>query len=77
MSERVFQTANPMRFVLSDEQQTMLELIADHPVPAMPELEPLTAPLLATGLIGLAEGSMWKITHLGEVMLEKRENVLH
>src|SRR5262249_5561106 len=64
-------------FSLTDEQQVMLELIADGPVLAVPELEPVTAPLLATRLIALTDEAKWQITRLGEVMLEKRRHRLH
>ena len=66
-----------MRFTLTDEQHLMLELIADGPVLAIPELEALTAPLLATKLITLSAGTKWNITQLGKAMLERRCRLLH
>jgi hypothetical protein len=72
-----FAHTNTMRFSLTDEQQVMLELIADGPIQAIPELEPLTAPLLATRLVILTEEANWQITGLGEAMLEKRQHRSH
>jgi hypothetical protein len=66
-----------MRMMLSDEQQLVLELIATAPVPAIPELEPYTMPLLATRLIALSDDTTWEITPLGEAMLQKRNQRLH
>ena len=66
-----------MRFDLTDEQHLMLELIADAPVPAIPELERYTAPLTATKLIALTDEIKWQITQLGEAMLEQRHHRLH
>src|SRR5687768_4056450 len=66
-----------MRFTLTDEQHLMLELIADGPVPAIPEIERHTAPLKATKLIALTDEMKWQITQLGEAMLEQRRHLLH
>jgi hypothetical protein len=49
----------------------MLELIADGPLAAIPEIEPYTAALPATKLIALADDTKWTITKLGEAMLER------
>ena len=66
-----------MRFNLTDEQHLMLELIADGPVPAIPEIERYIAPLEATKLITLTDEIKWQITQLGEAMLEQRRHLLH
>ena len=66
-----------MRFNLTDEQHLMLELIADGSVPATPELEHYTAPLKAIKLIALTDEIKWRITQLGEAMLERRHHRLH
>jgi hypothetical protein len=66
-----------MRFALTDEQHLVLELIADAPILAIPELEPVAAPLLATRLIALTDETKWKITQLGEAMLERQHSPLH
>ena len=66
-----------MRFRLTDEQQLMLELIADGPLFAIPEIERYTAALAATKLIALADNTKWTITKLGEAMLERRHCTLH
>ena len=55
----------------------MLELIADGPVPAIPEIEGYIAPLRATKLITLTDEIKWQITQLGEAMLEQRRHLLH
>jgi hypothetical protein len=55
----------------------MLELIADGPVPAIPELERYAAPLRAIKLIALTDEIKWQITQLGEAMLERRHHRLH
>jgi hypothetical protein len=64
-------------FKLTDHQQLMLEQIADRPVPAIPEIERYTAPLEATKLITLADEVEWRITQLGEAMLERLRHRLH
>ncbi len=66
-----------MPFALSDKQRLMLELIADAPVPAIPEFEPITAVLLATRLIALTDETKWKVTQLGKAMLERQHFLLH
>jgi hypothetical protein len=66
-----------MRFTLTNEQQVILELIKDRSVSAMPELETLTAPLAASKLITLTAATEWKITLLGEAMLERCRSSLH
>ena len=66
-----------MRINLTDEQNLMLELIADGPVPAIPELERYTAALRATKLIALTDEIKWQIPQLGEAMLERRHHRLH
>ena len=66
-----------MRFRLTDDLQLMLELIADGPVLAMPEIERYTAALAATKLISLNADTKWTITKLGEAMLERQNCPLH
>ena len=66
-----------MRIDLTDEQHLKLELIADGPVPAIPELERYAAPLRAIKLIALTDEIKWQITQLGEAMLERRHHRLH
>jgi hypothetical protein len=66
-----------MRFTLSNEQQIILELIKDRSVSAIPELEAFTAPLAASKLITLINETEWKITRLGEAMLERYRSALH
>jgi len=66
-----------MRFTLTNELQTILELIRDGAVSAMPELDVLTAPLAASKLIALSDETEWKITRLGEILLERCRSSLH
>jgi hypothetical protein len=66
-----------MRFRLTDEQEIVLQLVADGPLRAIPELEPHTARLAATNLIALADNATWTITNLGEAMLERQHCPLH
>ena len=66
-----------MSFVLTDEQRLMLELIADRPVPAIPELQRYATPLAATKLIALTGDAEWQITQLGNAMLERMQHRVH
>ena len=66
-----------MSFKLTDHQHLMLELIAERPVPATPEMKRYTAPLEATKLIALMGEAEWRITQLGEAMLERLRHRLH
>ena len=61
-----------MRVTLTDEQHLMLELIADKPLPAIPELARYTSVLAAANLIELTGERRWKLTRRGEAMLEPR-----
>jgi hypothetical protein len=58
-----------MPLKLTDQQHLMLELIAERPVPAIPEIEHHIAALEATKLITLMDETEWRITWLGEAML--------
>jgi hypothetical protein len=66
-----------MAFKLTDQQHLMLELIAERPVPAIPEIERYIAALEATELITLKDEVEWRITRLGEAMLERLQHTLH
>ena len=66
-----------MSLKLTDQQHLMLELIAGRPVPAIPEIKRYTAPLEATKLIALMNDAEWRITRLGEAMLERLQHTLH
>jgi hypothetical protein len=61
-----------MRITLTDEQHLMLELIADKPLPAIPEIARYTGVLAAARLIELTAESQWTLTSRGEAMLEPR-----
>jgi hypothetical protein len=66
-----------MSFKLTDQQHLILELIAERPIPAIPEIECYLAPLEATKLITLMDEAEWRITQLGEAMLERLLHRLH
>jgi len=61
-----------MRIALTDEQHLMLELIADKPQPAIPEIARYTGVLAAARLIELTAEKRWKVTRNGEAMLAPR-----
>lgn len=67
----------PMRFELTEEQRFLLELLADGPVRAVPELKRHTTRLAAVNLIALTDGTTWTLTKLGEAMLERQNCLLH
>jgi hypothetical protein len=62
---------------LTPEQHLMLELIADNPIPAIPEVARYTSILAAARLIELTPELLWRITQLGEATLESRGPWLH
>ena len=64
-----------MRFALTDEQHLMLALIADHPLPATPEIARYTSALSAAQLIELTADKRWKVTGRGEAMLSPLEGI--
>ena len=64
-------------FVLTHEQYLMLELIADRPVPAIPELQRHTTQLATAKLIALTSDVQWQITQLGKAMLERMQHPVH
>jgi hypothetical protein len=66
-----------MSLKLTDQQHLMLELIAERPVPATQEIDHYIAALEATKLIMLADETEWRITRLGEAMLERLQHTLH
>jgi hypothetical protein len=66
-----------MRVTLTNEHHLMLELIADKPLPAIPEIARYTSVLAAARLIELTSESRWTLTHRGKAMLEPRGYWLH
>jgi hypothetical protein len=66
-----------MRATLTDEHHLMLELIADRPVAAIPELARYTTLLAAQRLIELTNGAQWRVTELGEALLQRQAHRLH
>ena len=55
-----------MRITLTDEQHLMLELIADKPLLAIPEIARYTSVLAAARLIELTAERRWTLTHRGK-----------
>ena len=53
-----------MRVTLTNEHHLMLELIADKPLPAIPEIARHTSVLAAAHLIELTAESRWTLTRL-------------
>jgi hypothetical protein len=66
-----------MRVTLTKEHHLMLELIADKPLPAIPEIARYTSVLAAARLIELTAESRWTLTHRGKAMLEPRGYWVH
>lgn len=66
-----------MRVTLTDEQHLMLELIADAPVAAIPELARYTSVLAAARLIELTLEEKWQVTRLGKAMMAPRGYWVH
>ena len=66
-----------MRVTLTNEHHLMLVLIADKPLPAIPEIARYTSVLAAARLIELTAESRWTVTHRGKAMLEPRGYWVH
>ena len=66
-----------MGVTLTDEQHLMLELIADKPLPAIPEIARYTSVLAAANLIELTGERRWTLTRRGQAMLEPRGYWVH
>jgi hypothetical protein len=66
-----------MRIALTDEQHLMLELIADKPIDAIPEVARYTNVLAAARLIELTVEKKWQVTRIGKAMMEPRGYWVH
>jgi hypothetical protein len=66
-----------MPIEISHEQLVLLELIADQPLDAIPELARYTSGLLAAQLIELTPDERWRLTQDGAALLEPRSYWLH
>jgi hypothetical protein len=66
-----------MHVTLTDEQHLLLELIAEKPLPANPKIARYTSVLAAARLIEKTAEQQWKVTRLGEAMLEPRNYWVH
>ena len=64
-----------MRVTLTDDQHLMLELIADKPVPATPEIDRYTNVLASARLIELTPDAKWQV--IGKAMMEPRGYWVH
>jgi Mn-dependent DtxR family transcriptional regulator len=62
---------------LTDEHHFMLEVIADRPMPAIPEVSRYVASLAEARLIEVTPERTWRITELGKAVLERRGCWLH
>jgi hypothetical protein len=62
---------------LTAEQHLLLELIADMPLAAMPDIAQYTRTLAAARLIELTPAGKWRITGLGQAVLHRHEHWLH
>ena len=58
-----------MPVTLSDDHYLMLELIADKPIAALPEIACYTNVLAAARLIELTRDAKWQLTQLGKAMM--------
>ena len=66
-----------MPATLTDDHHLVLELIADTPIAAMPEIARYTNVLAAARLIELTPDAKWQITSLGKAMMEPRGYWVH
>jgi hypothetical protein len=55
----------------------MLEVIANRPMPAIPEVSPYVAALAEARLIELTPERQWRVTELDKAVLEPRGRWLH
>ena len=65
------------RSTLTAEQYLLLELIADKPLPAIVDIAQYTRILAAARLIDLTPAGKWRITSLGQAVLDRHEHWLH
>jgi hypothetical protein len=65
------------RMTLTAEQHLMLELIADGPLAAISEISRYTQILAAARLIELTPAGKWRVTDLGQAVLERHEHWFH
>jgi hypothetical protein len=73
----VFQMNSLKRRSLTAEQHLMLEVIADKPLPAISDIDQYTRILAGARLIELTAAGKWRITKLGQAVLERHENWLN
>jgi hypothetical protein len=66
-----------MNVSLSNDHYLMLEILSDGPLSSSPELDRYTERLAAMSLIARDADAKWKITRLGEAMLERQHAQLH
>jgi hypothetical protein len=62
---------------LTAEQYLLLEVIADRPLPAVPEIAQYASILAAARLVELTPRGKWRITGFGRAVLERHEGWLH
>jgi hypothetical protein len=74
---QVFLGIRVERSTLTAEQHLMLELIADHPLPAISEIARETLALAAVRLIEINPENRWQVTGLGEAVLQRHDHWLN
>ena len=62
---------------LTAEQYLLLEVIADRPLPAVPEIAQYASILAPARLVELTQRGKWRITGFGRAVLERHEGWLH
>jgi hypothetical protein len=62
---------------LTAEQYLLLEVIADRPLPAVPEIAQYALILAAARLVELTPRGKWRITGFGRAVLDRHEHWLH
>jgi hypothetical protein len=65
------------RSTLTAEQYLLLVVIADKPLPAVPEIAQYALILAAARLVELTPRRKWRITRFGRAVLERHEGLMH
>jgi hypothetical protein len=65
------------RSSLTAEQYLLLEVIAERPLPAVPEIAQYALILAAARLVELTPRRKWRITRFGRAVLERHEGLMH
>jgi hypothetical protein len=65
------------RSSLTAEQYLLLEVIAERPLPAVPEIAQYALILAAARLVELTPRRKWRITRFGRAVLERHQGLMH